>query len=1124
MADPSTLDLGPVLQKFGGHNAADLANDQIKGLSSAKAAELLAQYGPNELAKEEGKSLMALILEQFDDMLVKILLAAAAVSFGLAMLEEQKNDEISPYVEPAVILIILILNAIVGVWQESNAESALEALKSLQPSEARCKRDGVWSTMNATGLVPGDIIEVVTGKKIPADARLVALDTTTMKVDQSALTGESVAASKDEDAISGAQGGGSGKIVIQDKKNMLFSSTNVVNGKGYAVVTTTGMSTEVGLIQQSITEAAAEEEPTPLAKKIDDFGELLAKVILYICIAVWAINWNHFAEKGTDPETGEVSWVKGCIYYFKIAVALAVAAIPEGLPAVITTCLALGTRKMAKKNAIVRKLPSVETLGCTTVICSDKTGTLTTNQMTVERVVTLSGADANIAHVTGHSFNVAGEVDGCTIGGANEAAASVAQVCALCNGATIEWDAEENAYICVGEPTEGALKVLAEKMGHPAGAAEPAANSDARASFCSDAWLGMGWTKVETLEFSRDRKSMSVLCAAPGNGGGGGGGPATPGKRTTRSAARAASPAGGSSAGNTLFVKGASEMVLERCTSALDASGKVVKLTPALKKAIEAEINACARSALRTLCLATKSEFSGKHASLKTYTKGDKSSDAYKLLSNNDDFAAIESDLTFVGLVAMRDPPRAEVADSIAKCVLAGIRIIVITGDNKLTAESICRDIGVFGEEDDLAGRSFTGSDFFDLSEAQQTKTLMEPVGGLRGSRVFSRAEPAHKKRIVQILKAEGQICAMTGDGVNDAPALKMADIGIAMGIAGTEVAKEASDMVLADDNFATIVSAVEEGRAIYNNMQAFIRYLISSNIGEVAAIFLTATLGFPEGLIPVQLLWVNLVTDGPPATALGFNPADADIMEKPPRKTTDDLITPWVFFRYMVVGLYVGWACVASFGHWYVYDGPAVYGGGLEPTYVSGVMMNGGGRTSWTDLMGHGSCNTTDPGNAHFHLKAWADEQTDHVALQAYFGPKFDAKALLDLQAKPCMYYDFPSKTKASTISLSVLVTIEMLNALNALSEDGSLLQTPPWANWYLILAMAMSFAMHFVILEIDGMDAMFSVCHLTAHEWWVVVAYSMPVIFIDEILKAVGRSMQATLLAQRRKEMKMD
>ena len=1118
MADNAvTLSIDDVLSTYGGHDASDLANDQIAGLSSSTAAELLAKHGPNELDKEEGKSLMALIIEQFDDMLVKILLAAAAVSFALAMLEEQKADEISPYVEPAVILIILILNAIVGVWQESNAESALEALKSLQPSEARCKRDGVWNTINASFLVPGDIIEVVTGKKIPADSRLVALDTTTMKVDQSALTGESVAASKDEDAIEGGEG--SGKIVIQDKKNMLFSSTNVVNGKGVAVVVTTGMATEVGLIQKSITDAAAEEEATPLAKKIDDFGELLAKVILYICIAVWAINWNHFSEKGTDPDTGEVSWVKGCIYYFKIAVALAVAAIPEGLPAVITTCLALGTRKMAKKNAIVRKLPSVETLGCTTVICSDKTGTLTTNQMTVERVITVSGADANVSSVSGHSFNVAGDVDGCTLGGGNEAATAISQVCSLCNGATIEWDEQEGAYVCVGEPTEGALKVLAEKMGHATGAAEPEANSAARASFCADAWQNAGWTKVETLEFSRDRKSMSVLCAAPGAAGAAGAGK-SPAKRTTRSSVKASVT---ESSGNTLFVKGAAEMVLARCSFVLDESGQTVKLTAALRKTIEAQISECALAALRTLCLATKSEFTGKHASLQTYVKGDKASPAHKVLSDTESFVDIESGLTFVGLVAMRDPPRAEVRDSIAKCVDAGIRIIVITGDNKLTAESICRDIGVFGENDDLSKRSITGSDFFDLSEEQQIKSLMEPVGGLKGSRVFSRAEPAHKKRIVQILKGQGQITAMTGDGVNDAPALKMADIGIAMGIAGTEVAKEASDMVLADDNFATIVSAVEEGRAIYNNMQAFIRYLISSNIGEVAAIFLTATLGFPEGLIPVQLLWVNLVTDGPPATALGFNPADPDIMEKPPRKTDDDLITPWVFFRYMVVGLYVGWACVASFGHWYVYDGPAVYGS-AAPTYSNGIMMNGGGRTTWGDLMSHGDCSMKDEGNAHYHLKGWAGGIKDPSELQEYFGPKFDQAALDKLQKDPCTYYDFPSKTKASTISLSVLVTIEMLNALNALSEDGSLLQTPPWANPYLILAMIMSFAMHFVILEIDGMDAMFSVCHLTAHEWWVVVAYSMPVIFIDEILKAVGRNMQAKLLAQRRKEMKMD
>ena len=442
---------------------------------------------------------------------------------------------------------------------------------------------------------------------------------------------------------------------------------------------------------------------------------------------------------------------------------------------------------------------------------------------------------------------------------------------------------------------------------------------------------------------------------------------------------------------------------------------------------------------------------------------------------------------------------------------MAGIRVVVITGDNKKTAESVCRSIGVFGEDEDVEGKSFEGHEFFTLPEDEQREIL-----GGKGGAVFSRAEPTHKLRIVKILSELGCITAMTGDGVNDAPALKQADIGIAMGIAGTEVAKEAADMVLADDNFATIVEAVSEGRSIHNNMQAFIRYLISSNIGEVAAIFFTAALAMPEGLIPVQLLWVNLVTDGPPATALGFNPPDKDIMKKLPRSKDEDLITPWVFTRYMIVGIYVGWACVAVFAFWYT--GPAM------PLYFSPIPL---------DFL------TPLNSEAEFeHTRVPFAQLTNWAHCEDYYGPAatlkpgdsdiwrdFNPKAFgtgadrWEPKDDPCSYFT-EGKKKASTLSLSVLVVIEMLNALNALSEDGSLLHMPPWVNPYLIIACLVSFAMHGVILYIPAMSEIFEVQPLNMNEVLLVFAFSFPVILIEEVLKAIGRARSSAELANRMKQ----
>mmetsp|Transcript_45588 Transcript_45588/g.105296 ORF Transcript_45588/g.105296 Transcript_45588/m.105296 type:complete len:1062 (+) Transcript_45588:171-3356(+) len=1009
-----------------------------EGLTEARVLEQRQKFGRNELDEQEKKSLWELIVAQFEDLLVRILLLSALVSFFLAYFDDKSSEEgLTAYVEPLVILAILVANAFVGVWQESNAEKALDALKKLQPDNAMVLRGGHWHTIEAADVVPGDIIEVKVGDKVPADMRMVRLKTTTLRIEQSQLTGESQSVSKEVDPI---QDKG---CVIQGKTNMLFSSTTVSNGACMGIVVGTGMKTEIGNIQSAVKEAAAatEEEQTPLQQKLDDFGELLAKVIFIICALVWIINYKHFF----DPIHGTV--LRGCIYYFKIAVALAVAAIPEGLPAVITTCLALGTRKMAKRNAIVRKLPSVETLGCTTVICSDKTGTLTTNEMCCKLVALPSSGSQLMSHqVEGHTYAPVGRVvDLDTDWGKNKALTYFAKIGALCNESRLDVDAD-GRFIRAGEPTEAAIRVVVEKLGCPDASlssrcfqVQKRAKQDAMAF--SNYWLA-GVQKLAVLEFTRDRKSMSVLC-----------------KDSMQE-------------GNILYVKGAPESILERCNSILLPDGKIEPLTDAGKKAVQEKTLEMARDALRTLALAVRVDL--KELNLHDYS-GD-THPGHAQLSDPANFVEVEQKMTFVGMVGIIDPPRPECKKAIEDCRIAGISVIMITGDNKVTAEAIAMNLGILTSTENLARKSFTGKEFEELPDADKAKVLERIMQerDVEGA-VFSRTEPRHKQIIIKILKSFGEIAAMTGDGVNDAPALKQADIGIAMGITGTEVAKEASDMVLADDNFSTIVSAVEEGRSIYSNMKAFIRYLISSNIGEVASIFFTAAMGIPEGMAPVQLLWVNLVTDGMPATALGFNPPDLSVMEKPPRRKDDNLISGWVFFRYMVIGMYVGIATVGIFIYWYSYDT-------FAPDHHTLV--------SFASLMTWNKCSQ------------WED---------------FKPVNILDLnfEKDACSYFTV-GKVKASTLSLTVLVVIEMLNAFNALSEDGSLIQMPPWTNPWLILACCGSMVVHFIIVYVPFLSRIFAVCALDWHDWTLVMAFSFPVILIDEVLKFFGRQKLKALKAK--------
>lgn len=986
-----------------------------KGLTIGEAQARFVAVGPNELAPPKQTSLLELVIEQFQDRLVQILVAVAVVSSVLSLFE----DDPAAFVEPLVIVMILVINALVGIWQGRSAEGALEALKKLQPENACALREGQWvNDLPARQLVPGDIIFVKVGDKVPADARILALKTTTFSCDEGSLTGESASVSKFLDPVSE-------EARIQSKTNMIFSGTMISNGAAYALVVDTGARTEIGKINQGVEEAKQEQVKTPLAQKLDEFGNQLTWIIGVICLAVWGFSYPEFS----NPVHG--STLKGALYYAKVAVALGVAAIPEGLPAVITLCLSLGTRRMAKRNVIVRKLPSVETLGCTTVICTDKTGTLTTNQMTCVSLVTLTdggkaegGAVMSEYAVEGVSYNPAGAVEGLSSSTAAAAGSlpkgleDIATISSLCNEARIVY--QDGKYERIGEPTEAALKVLVEKLLIPG---QPRSEDPFVAcSQYTKYWEGK-YIKLATLEFSRDRKSMSVLCRA-WNGG-----------------------------GNRLFVKGAPDMLLTRCTKLRLSSGKTVPLTNEMRAKILSKVNSMAIRPLRCLGLALKE--GGELGALNKLTTEEEAA-ASPLLRNPSQFGQIESGLTFVGICGIKDPARPEAAKAIVQCREAGVRVIMITGDSKETAVAIARDVNIFSREEDVSRKAWRGAEFFSLSEQEQRSILRS------GNLIFCRTEPHDKQQLVKMLQQEGEVPAMTGDGVNDAPALQQAAIGVAMGITGTEVAKQAADMVLADDNFATIVSAVEEGRCIYANMQAFICFLISCNIGEILTIFGATVLGLPEPLTPLHLLWVNLVTDGPPATALGFNPPDPDAMSKPPRNANEPILSPWLLTRYLITGSYVGFATVGIFVQWFMKRG-----------------------VSWKELTHWGHC----------------------VNWQESFTPDLGGlTSLLGENPDRCDVFG-PALASPQTLALSVLVTMEMFKALSAVSLDNSIFRVPPWKNPWLLAGVALPFSIHLAVVYFPFFNKVFGVSSMAEADWINVLQWAAPILVLEEILKAVGR-----------------
>ncbi len=786
---------------------AALDVDAGSGLTRSEAEKRLGRYGRNELTEEKPVPGWRRFLAQFTDALVRLLVVAGLVSAGLWFYE---RDAALPY-EALAIFTIVLLNAILGYVQQVRAEQAVAALRSMSAAQANVIRDGERRTVAAAGLVPGDILLIEEGDTIPADARLIR--SVALQCAEAALTGESLPVEKGTARIAE-------EVALGDRHNMVFSGTAATYGRGAAVVTATGMHTEMGRIAGMLRQAPA--ETTPLQTELDRVGKVLGAIVIAIAVVMVA----------TILLAGDVRGFSAVFDVLILGVALAVAAVPEGLPAVVTAVLALGVQRMARRNAIVRRLAAVETLGSANVIASDKTGTLTKNEMTVRVVVTASGrvtfAGTGYAPEGAVSCDGGKPVEG-TLGAEMVRVLTVAD---RANNAVLQ--ERDGQWMVQGDPTEGALLVAARKAG------------------LEQDVLDARFTRVGEVPFSSERKLMSTVNADA--------------ERERLLA----------------LTKGAADVLLARCSHELRGE-QARPLTPERRAQILARNDALAGEALRTLGVAFRS--------------------LPKEAGNGGRFdEEVEHDLVFLGLIGMIDPPRAEARDAVARAKRAGIRPIMITGDHPKTAAVIAAELGIAAE-----GRPVLGAQLAEMADAALDRTVREVS-------VYARVNPEHKLRIVQALQREGLTVAMTGDGVNDAPALKTADIGVAMGITGTDVSKEAADMVLADDNFATIVAAVEEGRAVFSNIRKFLRYLLSSNIGEVMTMFFGVLLAGVIGLSPTeggvvlallatQILWINLVTDGAPALALGVDPPDRAMMDEPPRPKGEGVLTRGMWRSIVLVG-----------------------------------------------------------------------------------------------------------------------------------------------------------------------------------------------------------------------------
>ena len=754
----------------------ELGTNLENGLSKDEVLESREKHGGNSLTEKKQKSIVAMFFSQFKDFMVIILLAAAVISGVLG-----------EWSDTVIILIVVLLNAVIGVVQENKAEKSLEALKSLSSPSAKVLRDGKKLEIESEELVPGDIMLLDAGDFVSADGILV--ESASLQIEESALTGESLPVDKQTAIPEGED------LPLGDRLNNVFTSSLVTNGRGKVIVTATGMNTEIGNIAEMLQNQ--EEMRTPLQEKLDQLGKMLGIGALAICTIIFAIGYFQG---------------RPALEMFLVAVSLAVAAIPEGLPAIVTIVLSLGVQRMIKKNAIIRKLPAVETLGTASVICSDKTGTLTQNKMTVTKLYT---------------YNQLEDIDSVDV--LEEDRRLALKIGLLANDSSIEEVDGEKKQL--GDPTEIALVVSAENLGLLKKEHE------------------QKMKRVEELPFDSDRKLMTTIHDDTDH--------------------------------FKIFTKGAVDVILNRCTKVRIGS-EIKELTEGMKQEIKDVNEDMSKKALRVIALAYKEE---------------------KNIPTELTSEAVENNLIFVGMEGMIDPPREEAKVAVAKCKAAGIRPVMITGDHKITAMAIATQLGILDE----SGIAIEGSDVEKMTQEQLNENVEKYS-------VYARVSPEHKVRIVSAWQSRGKIVAMTGDGVNDAPALKKANIGCAMGITGTDVSKQAADMILTDDNFATIVEAVEEGRSIFDNIKKSINFLLSCNLGEIVALLTTIVLGMPLPLLPIHILWVNLVTDSLPALALGVDPEEPGLMERKPRDPKKSIFADGLWLSIIFQGIIIGVVTLIAF------------------------------------------------------------------------------------------------------------------------------------------------------------------------------------------------------------------
>lgn len=983
--DPSLADAQAV--------AASLGVDPNTGLSQAEAERRLAQYGPNELASAPPVPKWKKFLAQFKDPLVYLLLAATGISLIAWFIEKAnaapgaEGGEILPF-DAIVIVLILIVNAVLGYIQESKAEEAVEALSQMTAPQTNVLRDGKIARINTVDVVPGDMVVLGEGDSIPADGRLLAA--ASLRVAEASLTGESVPVGKNVDTLAEAK-------ALGDRANMVFNGTSVTQGTGRAIVTSTGMRTQVGKIADLL--QATDDDDSPLQKEMNYVSKILG---IAVCIIAAVVLVALALTEGFND-------IHDVIDSLLLSVSLAVAAVPEGLAAILTVVLALGVRRMAEHHAIVKKLHSVETLGSASVICSDKTGTLTRNEMTVERVVTPSGE----VQLTGTGYAPEGRMIAIPDAGlmptpspaqdaAQLEAVAVLAVGALANDGELRENvdageasaASATTWEAVGDPTEVSLIVAARKV-----------KADRKYA---------NYTRVGEIPFTSDRKRMAVVAQDNADAG-----------RLT------------------VFAKGAPDVLLGYC-SRIAVNGAVRPMTQGDRQQILAAVERLSAEAYRTLGQAYRPLGTASLADV----PGVRINAAGHVADIADQSDVLESDLIWVGMVGIIDPPRTEVRDSVAEAHRAGIRTVMITGDHPLTAARIASDLGIIETDrngsaagaDDLSGKVLTGVQLDELPDERAFDNATREIS------VYARVAPEHKLKIVESLQRQGNIVAMTGDGVNDAPAVKTADIGVAMGITGTEVTKQSAKMILADDNFSTIVEAVREGRGIFDNIRKFLRYLLSSNVGEVFTVFggvmLAGFLGITQPgsqgvtvpLLATQLLWINLLTDAAPALAMGVDPSTDDVMARKPRKLTDRVIDGQMWGDIIFIGIIM--AAVTLIG--------------MDMHLAGGLFTD---RS--VDAIGH------------------------------------DAQM-----------------TEARTMGFTILVFAQMLNALCSRSHDQSVF-VGLFANKWLWGAIALSTLLQLAVVYVPFLNTAFGTVPLSAGAWVECLGLAMIVLVASELRKCVLRAM---------------